>query len=46
MIGTSTSTFYYKPKVSRLEREKKDAVVRDLIEQVQSDFPKAGYSDR
>lgn len=43
MIGVSSSTFYYKPKISRIEREKKDADIRDLIEQVQSTSPKAGY---
>lgn len=43
MIGLSSATLYYKPKYSRAEREQADANIRDLIEQVQTVFPKAGY---
>lgn len=43
MIGLSPSTYYYQPKRSRESREREDAELRDAIESVQSDFPKAGY---
>lgn len=43
MIGLSPSTYYYDPKVSREERERQDALLRDQIEHVQSEQPKAGY---
>ena len=43
MIEVSPSSYYYKPKVSRSERDKKDAELRDKIEDLQEDFPKAGY---
>lgn len=43
MIQTSTSTYYYKPKKSRAERDKADADLRDKMEQVQVVFPKSGY---
>lgn len=42
-IGLSVSTYYYRPKIDPLQRSKKDAEVRDLIEQVQSEFPQYGY---
>jgi len=43
MIGLSLSTYYYQPKVDRAVREREDADLRDHIEQVQSEFPCAGY---
>ncbi len=43
MIGLSPSTYYYKPKVSRAERDKKDADLRDKIEKIQAQFPRCGY---
>jgi len=43
MIQTSTSTYYYKPKKSRAERDKADADLRDKMEQIQVVFPKCGY---
>ena len=43
MIGLSSSTFYYQPKVSREEREKQDADLRDRIERVQTEHPRSGY---
>lgn len=43
MIGLSPSTYYYRPRRSRPSREREDAELRDAIEAVQADFPKAGY---
>jgi transposase InsO family protein len=43
MIGLSTSTYYFKPKRSRLDRDKDDAILRDKIEQIQIEFPRSGY---
>lgn len=43
MIGLSPSTYYYTPKRSRASREREDAELRDAIEAVQVEFPKAGY---
>jgi putative transposase len=43
MIGLSPSTYYYQPKRARASREREDAELRDAIESVQADFPKAGY---
>ena len=43
MIGLSPSTYYYQPKRPRESREREDAKLRDAIEAVQADFPKAGY---
>jgi putative transposase len=43
MIGLSLSTYYYPPSRSRETREREDAELRDAIEAVQADFPKAGY---
>jgi putative transposase len=42
-MNISTSTFYYKPKESRAERDFKDSQIRDEIEKIQMDFPRAGY---
>ena len=43
MIGLSPSTYYYRPKRSRAAREREDASLRDAIESIQVDFPRAGY---
>jgi putative transposase len=43
MIGLSTSTYYHRPTRSRASREREDAELRDGIEAVQQDFPRAGY---
>jgi putative transposase len=43
MIGLSPSTYYHRPKRSRASREQEDAELRDGIEAVQQDFPRAGY---
>jgi putative transposase len=43
MIGLSPSTFYYQPKISREEREKQDADLRDKVELVQTEHPRSGY---
>lgn len=43
MIELSTSSFYYKPKRSREEREREQVQIRALIEGVQKDFPRSGY---
>jgi len=43
MIELSSSSFYYKPKLDRAEREKMEADLRDKIEGVQKTFSQAGY---
>lgn len=43
MIGISTSTYYYKPKRSRLERAKEDLDIKAAIEKIRKDLPVAGY---
>jgi putative transposase len=43
VIALSSSSFYYETKVSREEREKQDADLRDKVESVQSEHPKSGY---
>ena len=43
MIGLAPATFYYKPTQDRVEREKQDADLRDKIEEIHGQFPKAGY---
>ena len=43
MIGVNSSSFYYKPKVPRAQRERQDADLRNQIEQVQLQFPRSGY---
>jgi len=43
VIGISSSTFYYDPQVTREEREKQDADLRDRVERVQTEHPKSGY---
>lgn len=42
-MRVSTSTYYYKPKISRAERDKRDAELRDFIEAIHLSFPRAGY---
>mgnify|MGYP002364502348 CR=1 FL=1 len=39
----SPSSFYYKPKVPREVREKRDADLRDAIESVRAQHPRTGY---
>lgn len=43
MIGISTSTYYYKPKRSRLERAKEELDIKSAIEKIREDLPQAGY---
>jgi putative transposase len=43
MIGISPSTYYYKPKRSRLERAKEDLDIKAAIEKIREDLPQAGY---
>lgn len=43
MIGLAPSSFYYKPVIDPVVREKRDADFRDLIEQIPIDFPGYGY---
>jgi len=43
MIELTMSTFYYKPKVPRTEREIQDADLKSKIEKVQSVHPRSGY---
>ena len=43
MTGVNSSTFYYRPKISREDREKQDADLRDRIERVQTEHPKSGF---
>ncbi len=39
----SKSTYYYLPKVSRAERDRRDADLRDKIEYLQAEFSCYGY---
>lgn len=43
MIGISTSTYYYKPKRSRLARAKDDMDIKAAIEKIRGDLPVSGY---
>jgi putative transposase len=43
MIELGRSTYQYKPKISREERDRRDQELRDLIEQIHLEMPKAGY---
>lgn len=36
MMGLNASTYYYRPKVSRAERDRRDADLRDKIEYLQA----------
>lgn len=42
VVGISSSSYYYKPKVHPSERAKKDADLRGLIEEIQAQFPQYG----
>ena len=42
-MGISTSMYYYRPKISRAERDKRDADLRDKIEHVQGEYSCYGY---
>lgn len=42
-MNVSTSTFYYRPKENRAVKAFKDAQLRDEIEEIQKEFPNAGY---
>lgn len=42
-MSISPSTFYYKPKKSRTQRDFEDAQIREKIEEIQTDFLYAGY---
>lgn len=43
MMNLSLAAYYADPKVSRAEQEEKDADLRDAIELVRVEFPRAGY---
>jgi putative transposase len=43
MIQLPPSSFYYKPRRDRAERERQDAELRSLIEKVQAEIPGSGY---
>ena len=42
-MNLSTSTFYYRPQEHRAVKDFRDAQLRDEIEEIQKDFPNAGY---
>jgi len=37
------SSYHYDPKVTRTEKEERDADIRQKVEQIRIDFPRAGY---
>lgn len=43
MIELTPSSYYYKPKMPRAEREAVDTDLKNKIELVQIDFPRSGY---
>ena len=43
MMGLHPSTYYYHPKVSRTERDQRDADLRDRIEYLQAEYSCYGY---
>lgn len=43
MMALNSATYYYKPKVSREERERFDADLRGQVESIQLVHPRAGY---
>lgn len=43
MIGLPPASFYYRPVIDPVERERRDADLRELIEQIHVDFPGYGY---
>lgn len=42
-MGLSMSSYHYDPKVTRAEKEERDADIRGKIEQLRVTFPRAGY---
>lgn len=42
VVGLSASSYYYKPKIDPVERARRDADLRGLIEEIQSKFPQYG----
>ena len=42
-MGLSESSYYYDPKLTREEKERQDADIRNLIESVQMEIPNSGY---
>ncbi len=42
-MSLSSSTYYYKPKVSRAERDRRDADLKDKIEYLQAEYSSYGY---
>lgn len=42
-MGIAMSTYYYDPKVSRAEKEERDADLLGKIEQIRVEFPRSGY---
>ena len=43
MMEISTSTYHYDPKITRKEKEERDADIRNKVEQIRVTFPRAGY---
>lgn len=43
MMSLNPSTYYYQPKTSRAERDRRDADLRDKIERLQAEFSCYGY---
>lgn len=43
MMGISTSTYHHDSKITREEKERRDADIRGKIEQIRVTFPRAGY---
>jgi len=37
------STYYYDPKITRAQKEENDAIIRNKVEQLRVEFPRAGY---
>jgi transposase InsO family protein len=44
VTGLASSTYYYRPKTTALERQRRDAELRNQIESIQAEFP--GYGHR
>jgi transposase InsO family protein len=44
-MGISTSSYYFDPKVSPLEKEESEADIRGKIEQIRVELPRAGYRE-
>ncbi len=43
MMNLSLATYYANPKVTMPDQEERDAELRDAIERVRVEFPRAGY---